>query len=324
MSDKPKLLVVDDEQVICQACQRILSQQGYQVETQQDAPEALRWATERDYVAVLLDIKMPRMDGIEFLERLREKKADLPVLIITGYPSIPNAAAAIRLGASDYITKPFTPEEITRALHRILARRLPAQEATPEAAEEPSRGEEFLFFDEVWFQLANDGSAAIGAVLPGLRGAAVKEVRLPRIGEVVYQGLPLAALNVAERPPVIIPAPVSGVVGGVNDLLLRDPEAVLRDPCGTGWIACLCTTRVEEEMGRCKPRRVVLVGSSLPKAEEQRQQFAALGCQVRVVINRDNIGSALGERDGLLVLDADSLGAQGPSLVAQINAQARG
>ena len=55
-------------------------------------------ATEKDYTIILLDIKMPNIDGIEFLERLREKKPDVPVLIITGYPSIPNAAAAMRLG----------------------------------------------------------------------------------------------------------------------------------------------------------------------------------------------------------------------------------
>ena len=86
-----------------------------------DARQGLALATEKDYSIILLDIKMPNMDGIQFLEQLREKKPDVPVLIITGYPSIPNAAAAMRLGACDYVTKPFTSEEITWAVQRVLS-----------------------------------------------------------------------------------------------------------------------------------------------------------------------------------------------------------
>ena len=95
MADERKLLVVDDEEVVCQACRRIFSRQGFQVETNTDARQGLVKATENDYAIILLDIKMPNMDGIQFLERLRQKKPDVPVLIITGYPSIPNAAAAM-------------------------------------------------------------------------------------------------------------------------------------------------------------------------------------------------------------------------------------
>ena len=57
---------------------------------------------------------MPEMDGLHFLEALRKEKPTVPVVLMTGYPSIPNAASAVRLGASDYVTKPFTPEEISR------------------------------------------------------------------------------------------------------------------------------------------------------------------------------------------------------------------
>ena len=135
MSDNPKLLVVDDEEVICQACRRIFSRQGFQVEVNTDACNGLNCALHGDYAAILLDIKMPKIDGIQFLERLRETKPDQPVLIMTGYPSIPNATAAMRLGASDYITKPFRPDEITRAVQRIVGRQTTKEaEATKPAA----------------------------------------------------------------------------------------------------------------------------------------------------------------------------------------------
>ncbi len=129
MAENRTLLVVNDEEVVCQACRRIFSRQGFQVETNTDARQGLSWATEKDYTIILLDIKMPNIDGIQFLEQLRPKKPDVPVLMITGYPSIPNAAAAMRLGACDYVTKPFTLEEITWAVQRVLAtRRWPGEE----------------------------------------------------------------------------------------------------------------------------------------------------------------------------------------------------
>ena len=120
MLDDPRLLVVDDEEVICEGCRRIFTRQGFEVEKCSDACQGLSLAKQNDYSAILLDIKMPTMDGIAFLEALRKQKADVPVVLMTGYPSIPNAASAIRLGASDYVTKPFTPEEISQAVHRLL------------------------------------------------------------------------------------------------------------------------------------------------------------------------------------------------------------
>ena len=126
MTDSHALLLVDDEEVICQACRRIFSRQGFTVDTNTDARQGLAQALEKDYEIILLDIKMPNMDGIQFLEQLRQTRLEVPVLIITGYPSIPNAAAAMRLGACDYVTKPFTSEEITSAVQRVLAtRRIP-------------------------------------------------------------------------------------------------------------------------------------------------------------------------------------------------------
>ena len=127
MSDSPRLLVVDDEEVVCRSCRRIFEPRGFEVTTSRDAAEALSLATEHDYDAILLDIKMPVMDGIQFLQELRNTKPDVPVIFITGYPSIATAASATRLGAADYVTKPFTPNEIVESVERLLrdSQRLP-------------------------------------------------------------------------------------------------------------------------------------------------------------------------------------------------------
>ena len=329
MSDKRKLLVVDDEAVICQACRRVFSRQGFKVEESTNAREGLNLATASDYAAILLDIKMPEMNGIEFLEALRQKKPDVPVMIMTGYPSIPNAAAAVRLGASEYITKPFTPEEITQAVQRMLARRDTIQqaEAGPPPPEVESRGPgegEFLFLDESWIQLEPDGSASVGAVLPRSRGASAQAVRLPRIGEVIYQGLPLAGLAGSDESLSLVPSPVSGVVVAVNELLAHDPSLLLNDPCGRGWIACICTTRFEEEVNHCKVRRVILANADEASACNQREQLTSLGCQVRVVkdlVEEELVPAVEAPDDSVLLFDAASFGERGPELVGRVNAK---
>lgn len=326
----PRLLVVDDETVICHACRRVFSRQGFQVEESTDAVEGLTWATEQDYTAILLDIKMPVMDGIEFLEELRKKKPDVPVILITGYPSIPNAASAIRLGASDYVTKPFTPEEITQAVQKTLTdqdkngnRKYLSSSAPPPIQAWAPRAKEFLFLNESWCQLEEDGSACVGALLGRPPGAMVQAVRLPRIGEAVYQGLPLAGLTMGNQHLVTVPAPVSGVVIAVNELLTEDPSAALNDPFGKGWIACICTTRFEEEADNCKPRRVILFNADSRSAHDQCKHLASLGCQVRTVKSWEELSPILEEPDcGALLIDAFRFGEHGPELVGRINAAA--
>jgi DNA-binding response OmpR family regulator len=324
MSENPKLLVVDDEEVICQACRRIFSRQGFDVEVNTDARVGLGWATERDYGAILLDIKMPQMDGIQFLEKLREQKPDIPVLIMTGYPSIPNAAAAIRLGAADYVTKPFTPEEITRAVHRVIDthrdRGLDGSPTSPGLAAESG---EILFHGEAWFRIEQDGSACVGAVLPGARADVIAGVRLPRIGEAVYQGLPMAGVTLSDNRRLVVPAPLSGVIAAVNEQLPKHLAALASDPCGEGWLACVCTTRYEEELPACKPRRVLLVNADNKAAAEQQRRLEALGCQVCVAAGDVQLAAAIKDPSiQAVLLDAASLGDSGPQLAASVDAEA--
>jgi DNA-binding response OmpR family regulator/glycine cleavage system H lipoate-binding protein len=328
MAENRTLLVVDDEEVVCQACRRIFSRQGFQVEASTDARQGLCWATEKDYAIILLDIKMPNLDGIQFLEQLRPKKPDVPVLMITGYPSIPNAAAAMRLGACDYVTKPFTLEEITWAVQRVLATRCwPGEEPAAggearEAAPSADAVAQTRFWNESWLRLEADGSASVGAVLPGLRGAAPTGIRLPRIGEVVYQGLPLAGVTVPDKPMLIVPSPVSGVVLAINESLPKQLDWLSSDPCGDGCIACISSTR-HEEIGNCKPRRIVLVNSDPSSAEGQTQKLAALGCQVERAGDREALVALLKGTDAQpVLLDAASLGDAGPELAGLVNEQA--
>jgi len=323
MAEERSMLVVDDEEVVCQVCRRIFTRQGFQVDTNTDARRGLAMATEKEYSIILLDVKMPNMDGIEFLQRLREKHCDVPVLIITGYPSIPNAAAAMRLGACDYVTKPFTSEEITWAVERILgAGRQTEAAAEPGVIPPADKSAELLFWEEAWLRQEIDGWACVGAVLPPLRGVSATGIRLPKIGEVVYQGLPLAGVMLSGKPPLVIPSPVTGVVVAVNEHLNERLDWLWSDPCGEGCVACVSVTRHEEIQQNCRPRRVLLVNAG-PTAEEQAQKLTALGCQVQRVADRDALAAALADtQDRAVFLDAASFGDAGPALAAMINERA--
>ncbi len=348
MFDDPSLLVVDDEKAICEGCRRIFSRQGFRVDQSNDPHQGLSMAERENYAAILLDIKMPAMDGVRFLEKLRGRKPDVPVIFITGYPSVSNAASAVRLGASDYVTKPFTPEQITQAVQRVLSQR-PAEaeeeagSAWPEAEPWLPRAGEFRFFDESWFQLgeegwaragamhqrmpdvpmAFEGAVRVGAMAAPSEGAGVEAIRLPRVGEAVYQGLPLAGLIVAGRPQRVIPSPISGVVVSVNVRLRQDLAALWESPCGNGWIASVSPTRFEEDVRNCRLRRVLLANADETSARRVREQLMALGCHVQVVGDWEAMEPALKHpaRD-LLVLDAASFGEQGPEVVGRVNAAA--
>jgi DNA-binding response OmpR family regulator/glycine cleavage system H lipoate-binding protein len=325
MLDDPRLLVVDDEEAICEGCRRIFSRQGIRVEKSSDAVEGLALAASGDFSAVLLDIKMPELDGLQFLEALRVKKPDVPVILMTGYPSVPNAISAIRLGASGFVTKPFTPEEISQAVHKYLRRPAEDRAERPAAAEDgwtPAEDGVSLWLRS-WLQPGKDGSVRVGTLLARNEAANARIERLPRIGEVVYQGLPLAAVRLADGTTRVVPAPVSGLVVAVHDALAADGSALAASPCRDGWIASICPTRFEEETRNCSRRNVILFNSDKSSAAQQGDKLRRLGCAVRAVAQWEELEPLLENQGSNVLVMADAgLDKQGPELVGRINAAA--
>jgi DNA-binding NtrC family response regulator len=118
-----KILIVDDERIIIDSCLRILRNADYELEAVQDGFEALRKIDENQYDIVILDIMMPKIDGLEVLRRVREGHPDIDVIMITGLSQIETAVKSMKLGAFDYLPKPFDPDELKLVVHRALERR---------------------------------------------------------------------------------------------------------------------------------------------------------------------------------------------------------
>jgi two-component system, NtrC family, nitrogen regulation response regulator NtrX len=100
------ILIIDDEKAIRKTLSEILSYEGYKIDEAGDGEEGFRKFREKEYDVILCDIKMPKMDGIEFLEKAKELNPDLPIIMISGHGTIETAVEAVKKGAYDYISKP--------------------------------------------------------------------------------------------------------------------------------------------------------------------------------------------------------------------------
>ena len=118
-----RILVVDDEEIVIRSCLRILGDGDYEVESAQDGWEALKKIKENHYDVLVLDIMMPKIDGLEVLQRVKESHPDIDIIMITGLSQIDTAVKAMKLGAFDYLPKPFDPDELKLVVQRALERR---------------------------------------------------------------------------------------------------------------------------------------------------------------------------------------------------------
>ncbi|MDX2427056.1 MAG: response regulator, partial [Xanthomonadales bacterium] len=125
---KKRILIVDDEEIVVRSCLRILSGDEFNIDVASNGLEALEKINDQEYDMVILDIMMPKMNGIEVLQRVKETHPDIDVIMITGLNEIDTAVKAMKLGAFDYLPKPFDPEEFETVVARAFERRQLMQE----------------------------------------------------------------------------------------------------------------------------------------------------------------------------------------------------
>ena len=128
--EKKKVLVIDDEQIVLDSVSKVLTAENYEVDASLSGRQGLDWAIERHYDLVLTDILMPDMGGMRVLKYIKRAKPSLPVIIITGYATVKSAVQAMKLGSADYLEKPFTPDQLLKAVASALdtAATKPAEE----------------------------------------------------------------------------------------------------------------------------------------------------------------------------------------------------
>lgn len=115
-----RIFIVDDEANVRAVFSDVLRREGYIVKGVKDGPEAIKAIDEESFDLALVDLGMPKMDGIEVLENIKKRKPQIAVIIYTGHGSVTTAVAAMRRGAADYLNRPFSPEELMFAIKKAL------------------------------------------------------------------------------------------------------------------------------------------------------------------------------------------------------------
>ena len=123
LTDKHRILVVDDELNICRSCAKILSRLDYEVNYALNGYDALKMMDADPFDIVVTDLKMSSLGGMEVLRRVKDVYPDTPVIVMTGYASVSSAVEVMKIGALDYLPKPFTPEELRSIIRQALAER---------------------------------------------------------------------------------------------------------------------------------------------------------------------------------------------------------
>ena len=139
MENKGNILVVDDEEATCEALKLMLGLHNYSIITANSAVDALEILSQKAFDLVLADLAMPGMDGLQLLEEIKLRYAELPVVIITAYPATDNIIQALRNGASDFVSKPYHPGELLSIVHREALRKKQLEEAAQAPAAEPKK-----------------------------------------------------------------------------------------------------------------------------------------------------------------------------------------
>jgi CheY-like chemotaxis protein/glycine cleavage system H lipoate-binding protein len=237
MSYRANVLVVDDEQIVCNSCRRILSQQGHNVQTVLNGREALRKVEEDKYDVVIADWKMPEVDGMEVLRLVKKNHPDIVLIMITGYPTVESAVKAMRIGVSNYLPKPFDPDELAGALKKALEEN------------QTERKELFYYQNYIWARMLEDGTVRIG----------VNNLFRERVGDILYVDLPFNQMGVEQGRLCIrilasdkqmhkLYAPIRGRVIRLNHGINLNIDLINKDPFGKGWIVQLQPSNLEQDL----------------------------------------------------------------------------
>ena len=115
-----KILVVDDEDIVLDSCQAVLEEENFEVMLVSSADKALEAMKDGDITLLLIDVKMPKHDGMYLMSEIKRQWPHIPVIVMSGYYTTQTIKDAIKMGAATFIAKPFEPEELIKAVRKII------------------------------------------------------------------------------------------------------------------------------------------------------------------------------------------------------------
>ena len=115
-----KLLVVDDEDIVLESCQAVFELEGFEPVVVPSADKALETMKNENFALLLIDVKMPKKDGMYLMGKIKEQWPDIPIVLMSGYYTAETIKEAIKMGAATFIAKPFEPDELVKTVRKII------------------------------------------------------------------------------------------------------------------------------------------------------------------------------------------------------------
>lgn len=253
MPPKARILIIDDELPVCRSMASALAGGDYDVDTALSGNEALEKERENRYDVIVSDLMMPGISGIDLLRKIREARPEALVIMVTGYPSIKTAVESIKLGAFDYLPKPFTAQQLRTLVTRALSMKSMSEEESAGTSSiyqglEIPEGT-YAIPGNSWVRRVENGHVRIGAHHALLNTITkVKDIEFPNIGEMRFLGE--NCLNIIDDRDAIhhLWTPVTGQVIEINAHASEDISILLNDPYGEGWMLLLLPSNFDEDL----------------------------------------------------------------------------
>lgn len=253
MEQQFDILIIENEQVVIEAAKKILTHQSFTVDEALNSEVALQKLQQHRFKLIISDLMLPRISGIDLIEKVNHANPEIPIIIITGYAMLENAVKCFKVGAFDFIPKPFDVEELVGVVHRAMRHieimRTTSKRDTKLPPLADRTGTYYFLGKHSWAKVDQDGvtTFGVGVTFSGRMGA-IQQVELPNLNSEVWQGNLCARIISQDQLLHMVWAPLSGKVIDVNREVEQNPNLINTDPFNHGWLIKVIPTNLEKEL----------------------------------------------------------------------------
>jgi DNA-binding response OmpR family regulator len=248
MADKKKrkILVVDDEINVCKSIRQSIESEDYEVDMALSGEEAIKKDKTKFYDLIITDLMMPGISGMDLLSSLKTARPEANVIIITGYPTIKTAVQSIKIGAFDYLPKPFTPND----LRSLVSRALKKADVAKKESSLPERPDDlFVMPGHTWVRNEGKNLVTVGVLPDFLQPiASIADLELRKENKSIFQGEVCARITDAEGNIHRVWSPITGRVTQVNEKLKENLTFLKIDPYGKGWLLRVESPDIDKDL----------------------------------------------------------------------------
>jgi len=247
MDKKGKILVLDDDPVVTLSCKRILGAEGYNIITADKGEDAIKKISNEEFDLLISDIRLPDINGITVLKESKIIQPKLDVVIITGYPTLDDAKESVRLGAFEYIEKPFTPDFMLNVAGKVfdqrgwILRKAFIDEFRNEIVSLRDQQNPVIFYKEgTWARPTNNGLWEIGCdIRYWLLSGQLMYIDIPEDIKLITAGESFGKILSGSGQTEEIVSPMTGSVKEINVNANTAMSALIRDNLSEGWLLWL-------------------------------------------------------------------------------------